>query len=130
MAKKILRSSIDSGRAVLPTKLAYLTNDKVDFDAVIDRDGVFSVELPAASVQKLVKARSELKANKADAKRLIAAHAAELQAEQAAHAEARQAMATAERRIKQLEKKLAAGAGVGGTAVKPATRKSSTRAIG
>ncbi|AKJ29433.1 hypothetical protein [Caldimonas brevitalea] len=107
MAKKIDRARVEAGRVELPKKLAFLTAEKVDFSSVTDKDGDWSVELPAAALQKLVKSRNELKAVKADHKKAAAQQASLVDAEKAAHEETRQALAKAERRIKALEKKLA-----------------------
>lgn len=75
MAKKIDRSRIEAGKVELPKKLAFLTTDKIDYLAVHDRDGEFSVELPAAALAKLVKANSELKVLKGEMKTIGKMHA-------------------------------------------------------
>lgn len=126
MAKKIDRARIEAGRAELPKKLAFLVSEKVDFNSVTDKEGQWSVEISAGALHKLVKARGELKALKADNKKLAAQQASAADAERAAHEETRDALAKAERRIKALEKKLAAqneAAVPAADAVKPARRK-------
>jgi hypothetical protein len=110
MAKRIDRSRVDAGRYELPKKLAFLQAEKVDYVAIVDRDGDFAVELGASALSKLVKARGELKAMRADGKTAAAAASQTLQAEKAAHAETQAALAQAERRIKSLQKKLDAAA--------------------
>jgi hypothetical protein len=106
MAKRIERSRVDAGRYELPKKLAFLQAEKVDYVAIVDRDGDFAVELGAGALSKLVKARGELKAMKAESKTADAAASQALQSEKAAHAETQAALAQAERRIKSLQKKL------------------------
>ena len=106
MTKRIERSRIESGKVELPRKLGFLTADKVDFLSVTDRNGELSVEMPVAALSRLVKAKSELKALKAEQKSAAAGHASALQAEKDAHAETRADLSKAERRIKALTKKL------------------------
>lgn len=65
MAKKIERSRVEAGKAELPRKLEFLSSEKVDYLLVLERDGDFSVEVPAGALAKLVKSRGELKAMKA-----------------------------------------------------------------
>ncbi|MFN6996156.1 MAG: hypothetical protein ACK4PH_18315 [Aquincola tertiaricarbonis] len=110
MAKKIERSRIDAGRFELPTKLAFLSAEKLDFASVTDKDGQWSVEMPAAALQKLAKSRAELKLSKTEQKRLQAEHTAALEAERAAHQATRDELVKLQRRLKTLEKKLGAGA--------------------
>jgi hypothetical protein len=106
MAKRIDRTRVDAGRYELPKKLAFLQVEKVDYVAIVDRDGDLAVELGAKALSKLVKARGELKAMKAVSKTAAAAASQALQAEEASHAETQAALAQAERRIKSLQKKL------------------------
>jgi hypothetical protein len=106
MTKRIERSRIESGKVELPRKLGFLTANQVDFLSVTDRNGEFSVEMPVAALSKLVKAKSELKALKAEQKSAAAGHVSALQAEKDAHAETQVALAKAERRIKALTKRL------------------------
>lgn len=106
MAKKIDRARIESGKVELPKKLAYLTGEKVDFLSITDKEGQWSVELSAGALQKLVKAKAELKSSKADGKKAATEQATALQAEKDAHEATRQELAKAARRIKALEKKL------------------------
>jgi hypothetical protein len=109
MTKKIERSRVEAGKAELPKKVSFLTAEKVDYLFVFDRDGELSVEVPAAALAKLAKARGELKVLKGAQKQTDAAAVAALAAEKEAHAATQAALAKAERRIKALEKKLAAG---------------------
>lgn len=106
MAKKIDRTRIEAGRFELPKKLAFLMEEKVDFVSVTDKDGDWTVELPVAAVKKLLKARTDLKAVKAEHKLAGGQSAAALAAAEAGHNETREALAKAERRIRALEKKL------------------------
>lgn len=107
MAKKIERSRIDAGRFELPTKLAFLANDKLDYVSVTDKDGVWSVEVPAVALMKLSKARADLKTTKLDHKKQLADQVAGLDAERAAHQTTRDELAKLQRRTKALEKKVA-----------------------
>lgn len=107
MAKKIDRARIDSGRFELPNKLAFLASEKVDFTSITDTDGDWSVQLPAAALQRIVKTKTELKLLKASNKLTVGEHAATLATANAAHEEAQRALALATRKIKSLEKKLA-----------------------
>lgn len=108
MAKKIDRSRIEAGRFELPKKLAFLLDEKVDFLSIADKDGAWTVELPVAALQKLVKTKAQLKALKADHKLATTDSASALDAAETAHTGTRQALAKAEQRIRALEKKLAA----------------------
>jgi hypothetical protein len=108
MAKKIERSRVEAGKAELPRKLEFLSTEKVDYLLVLERDGDFSVEVPAGALAKLVKSRGELKAMKAAQKQALAAATSALAAEREAHQSTHAALAKAERRIKALEKKLEA----------------------
>ncbi|SDP61609.1 hypothetical protein SAMN05216303_105339 [Rhodoferax sp. OV413] len=110
MAKKIDRARIDSGRFELPKKLAFLTSEKVDFTSITDTDGDWSVQVPAAALQRIVKTKAELKLLKASNKLTVGEHAATLAAANAAHEESQRALASATRKIKALEKKLTATA--------------------
>lgn len=107
MAKKIERSRIDAGRFKLPTKLAFLANDKIDYVSVTDKDGVWSVEVPAVALMKLSKARADLKTSKLDHKKQLADQVAGLDAERAAHQATRDELVKLQRRTKALEKKVA-----------------------
>lgn len=120
MAKKIDRARIESGKVELPKKLAYLTSEKVDFLSIVDKDGQWTVELPAAALQKLVKAKADLKSSKAEGKKAAADQAAALLAEKDAHEATRQELAKAVRRVKALEKKLQAAASAPAPAPVPA----------
>ena len=106
MAKKIDRTRIEAGRFELPKKLAFLMEERVEFVSVTDKDGDWTVELPVAAVKKLLKARTDLKAVKAEHKLAGGQSAAALAAADAGHNETREALAKAERRIRALEKKL------------------------
>jgi hypothetical protein len=110
MTKKIERSRVEAGKAELPKKVSFLAAEKVDYLLVFDRNGELSVEVPAAALAKLAKARGELKALKGAQKQTDATAAAALAAEKEAHAATQAVLAKAERRIKSLEKKLEAGA--------------------
>jgi hypothetical protein len=110
MTKKIERSRVEAGKAELPKKVSFLSTEKVDYLLVIDRDGELSVEVPAAALAKLVKARGEFKAVKGAQKQSEAAAAAALAAEKEAHQVTQAALVKAERRVKALEKKLEASA--------------------
>lgn len=107
MAKKIERSRIDAGRFELPTKLAFLANDKLDYVSVTDKDGVWSVEVPAVALMKLSKARADLKTSKLEHKKQLADQAAGLDTERAAHQATRDELVKLQRRTKALEKKVA-----------------------
>ena len=120
MAKKIDRSRIDSGRVELPKKLAFLLSEKVDFISLTDRDGDWSVELSASVLAKLVKSKAELKAVKGEQKKLVTDHAAALNAQKQVLEEMEAELAKAERRLKALDKKLAAADGSGAPAKKAA----------
>lgn len=111
MVKKIERSRIEAGRYELPSKLSFLMSEKLDFLSVTDRDGQWSVEMPAAAVSKLARARTDLKTNKAAQKKVDAQHATDLQAEQMAHGETRKELDKLQRRLKALERKLDQHAG-------------------
>lgn len=106
MAKKIERSRIDAGRFELPSKLAFLSTEKVDFLSVTDRDGQWSVDVPAATLQKLAKARANLKAIKAEHTMQLSERSAGLEAERSAHQATREELGKLQRRTKALEKKL------------------------
>jgi hypothetical protein len=108
MTKKIERSRVEAGKAELPKKVSFLSTEKVDYLLVLDREGELSVEVPAAALAKLVKARGELKLQKGAQKQADAAAAAALAAEKEAHQVTQAALAKAERRVKSLEKKLEA----------------------
>jgi hypothetical protein len=108
MTKKIERSRVEAGKAELPKKVSFLGTEKVDYLLVIDRDGDLSVEVAAAALAKLVKARGELKERKAAQKQSDAAAAAALALEKEAHLVTQAALDKAERRVKALEKKLEA----------------------
>ena len=108
MTKKIERSRVEAGKAELPRKVSFLSTEKVDYVLVFDRNGDLSVEVPAAALAKLVKARGELKALKGAQKQADAAAGAALALEKEAHQATQAALAKAERRIKSLEKKLEA----------------------
>ena len=108
MTKKIERSRVEAGKAELPKKVSFLSTEKVDYLLVFDRDGELSVEVPAAALAKLVRARGEFKALKGAQKQRDAAAAAALAAEREAHQVTQAALAKAERRVKALEKKLEA----------------------
>lgn len=132
MPKKIDRSRIEAGRFVLPNKLAFLLDDKVDFLSVAERDGEWAVELPAAALRKLVRGKTELKALKAQHKLDTGSHADALAAAEAGQGETRAALAKAEQRIRALEKKLAtAAAAAGGTgpAAKTVAPRRSSRPV-
>jgi hypothetical protein len=106
MTKKIERSRVEAGKAELPKKVSFLSSEKVDYLLVFDRDGELSVEVSAAALAKLVKARGDFKALKGVQKQSDAAAAAALAAEKEAHQVTQAALAKAERRVKALEKKL------------------------
>lgn len=108
MTKKIERSRVEAGKAELPRKVSFLSTEKVDYVLVFDRNGDLSVEVPAAALAKLVKARGELKALKGAQKQADATAGASLASEKEAHQATQAALAKAERRIKSLEKKLEA----------------------
>ena len=108
MTKKIERSRVEAGKAELPRKVSFLSTEKVDYVLVFDRNGDLSVEVPAAALAKLVKARGELKALKGAQKQADATAGAALASEKEAHQATQAALAKAERRIKSLEKKLEA----------------------
>lgn len=132
MARRIDRSRIDAGKVDLPRKLAFLTSEKVDYLAVTEREGDYTVEVPSAALSRLVKARAELKALKSDqrsaAKTQGDAAAAAAQAHEATKAE----LAKALRRIKALDRKLEGGdpGSTADAAVKPGkkTAKAATPA--
>ncbi|MCR5864187.1 hypothetical protein [Aquincola sp. J276] len=108
MAKKIDRSRIEAGRFDLPKKLAFLLEDKVDFHSIAERDGEWTVEMPASALQKLLRSKAQLKALKAEHKLATGGHAEALAAVEAEHGGTRAALSKAEQRIRALEKKLAA----------------------
>jgi hypothetical protein len=108
MTKKIERSRVEAGKADLPRKVSFLSTERVDYLLVFDRSGDLSVEVSAAALAKLVKARGELKALKGAQKQADAAAGAALASEKEAHQETQAVLAKAERRIKSLEKKLEA----------------------
>jgi hypothetical protein len=110
MAKRIERARVEAGRFELPKKLAFLQTEKVDYVAITDRGGEYSVELGARALSKLAKARTELKALKAQIKTAATLASQALDAETAAHAQTQAALAKAERRIKALEKNAASAA--------------------
>lgn len=116
MAKKIDRSRIEAGRFDLPKKLAFLLEDKVDFNSIADRDGEWTVELPLSALQKLVRSKAQLKALKAEHKLAAGTQADAQAAAEAEHGSTRAALAKAEQRIRALEKKLAAAAAAAATA--------------
>ncbi len=107
MTKKIERSRVEAGKAELPRKVSFLATEKVDYVAVLDRDGDLTVEVPAAALAKIVKARGELKALKSAQRQSEAAAAAALALEKEAHQATQAALTKAERRVKALDKKAA-----------------------
>lgn len=107
MAKKIERSRIDAGRFELPTKLAFLATEKLDYVSITDKDGVWTIEVPAVALIKLSKARADLKQSKLEHKKQLADQVAGLDAERAAHQATRDELAKLQRRTKALEKKIA-----------------------
>jgi hypothetical protein len=102
MAKRIDRSRIESGKFALPRALGFLTDQKVDFLSLTDRDGDYTVELSAAALRGLVKAKADLKAMKAGQKQTAAGHDAALATEREAHAATQRELASALRKLKKL----------------------------
>ncbi|HSI50651.1 MAG TPA: hypothetical protein VLA61_20470 [Ideonella sp.] len=108
MAKKIDRSRIEAGRFELPKKLAFLAEAKVDYTSISEAEDGWRVELPATAVAALAKLKASLKSLKADGKQVATVHADALSAVTAAHEVTRKELASAQRKIKALEKKLLA----------------------
>jgi hypothetical protein len=106
MAKRIDRARIESGKVALPRSLAFLTEQKVDFLSVTERDGEYTVELSVAALRRLVKAKADLKALKADQKQAGAEHASALAVERDAHTATQRDLASALRNIKKLTPKV------------------------
>lgn len=106
--RKIDRARIESGRAEMPKALAFLGAGKIDYVSINDRDGSgdWSVEVPAKALKKLAKVAEDAKALKSQHKQASATASQALETERQAHATTQEALDKAERRVKQLEKKL------------------------
>lgn len=106
-AKNIDRSRIEQGRVVLPKKLNFLAVEKVEYLSVIDKDGEFSVVLSGPELQKLVKARQDLKAFKATMRLREKNNATEVSALKATVESLQADLAKAAKRIGTLDKRAA-----------------------
>lgn len=129
MAKRIDKARIDAGKVQLPRKLGFLTEQKVDYLSVTDRDGEFTVELSVSALNKLVKARNDLKALKADQKTAAAGHESNLAQEREAHEATKRELASAQRKLKKL-KPAEAAAPAKNAVAKKAAPASDTAAAG
>lgn len=130
MAKRIDRSRIDAGKVELPRNLAFLTDEKVDYLSVTDRDGDFTVEVPAAALSKLVKSKAELRALKSDQKKAAKAQSDALATEAQAHEATKAELAKALRKVQSLAKKIEAAASQAApeASSKPAAKKAAKAA--
>ncbi|MCW7541608.1 hypothetical protein OOT46_27780 [Aquabacterium sp. A7-Y] len=120
--KRIKKEQVDAGKKELPRKLAYLQEEKIDYEAVTHNEDTdeWSVEMSSVAFRALARKRAELKELKAEQRDLVrqAALVPELQKDreqlaalreqsEATQSELRKAL----RRIKLLEKALGIEAG-------------------